>query len=58
MIYFAAPPPRIEKFVCMAQVNLRTAAVNLAALREHGQNELVDILDSIRGKKVSRIARS
>jgi hypothetical protein len=35
----------------MSQPSLSGAAVNLAALREHGQNELIDVLDSIRGKK-------
>ena len=35
----------------MAQVDLSGAPVNLAALREHARIELVDVLDSIRGKK-------
>lgn len=35
----------------MTQPSLSGAAVNLSALREHGQNELIDVLDSIRGKK-------
>lgn len=36
----------------MTQVNLSSAPINLAALREHGASELVDILDSVRGKKI------
>jgi hypothetical protein len=46
------PMKRNKIYSRMAQLNLSSAPINLNALREHGASELVDILDSVRGKKI------